>query len=109
MTTEKLYSLTMDIDELRGIARECGTSNALYRAIVAAQAGDHLDDLVIDEWAGHWPVIDANLVLTGEVVDSDSDGWRNYDDRAAIMADDAESGGWTLNDGYATPPETDDA
>ena len=85
--------------------------NEFYAAVVAAQAGESLDDCLITEWSQHWPVIDGDLNLTGEAVDSDDPHhWYNYDDLAAIFEDVARDAGWDCPDedggsGYASPPE----
>jgi hypothetical protein len=73
--------------------------------ITKDMAGEPLSALPWDEWERHWPVVDRHGLLTGEVVDSDVEGWSNYGDLAAIWIEEATAGGWTLRDGYAYPPQ----
>ena len=58
-------------------------------------------------WAGRWPVIDGDGRLTGEVTDSDGEGFLNVDDEAMIATDDARAAGWRIDteDGTAAPSE----
>jgi hypothetical protein len=56
------------------------------------------------EWNGTWPVIDRDGNITGEVVDS-VDGYLNVGDEAMIPTGEARVGGWSVKDGYATPPK----
>lgn len=59
------------------------------------------------DFTDYYPVIDADLVLTGQFVyaDGGNGDWSNYDDEAAIRNDVAREGGWKIEDGYASPPE----
>lgn len=50
-----------------------------------------------------WPRVNADGEFTGEVV-GDEPGLLNVDDIAMISRDDATTGGWTIDDGYASPP-----
>jgi len=77
--------------------------------IAAAHAGLHYNSREWrraaggGEWNGTWPVIDRDGRITGEVVDS-ADGFFNVNDEAMIPTGEAQAGGWTVDDGYATPP-----
>jgi len=71
------------------------------------EASEILDAAEAD-WASHWPMIDGNGKLTGNVVETD--GWTedhlNVGDSAAIMRDDATAAGWRIdNEGYAFEPK----
>lgn len=81
-------------------------NHALKAAVVAAQRGEPLADLLFDGWDDCWPVIDRELNLTGEFRDSGSDDWLNYDDEAAILREEAVAGGWSVDEdeGRAYPP-----
>lgn len=60
------------------------------------------------DWTNYYPVIDADVRLTGECVYADEEGRRhaNYDDQAMIDRAEAVAAGWTIDgDGFATPPE----
>lgn len=78
-----------------------------------AFAGERLDaPATVDamercDWIGYYPVIDADVRLTGEFVYADEEGRRhaNYDNQAMINRADAVAAGWTIDgDGFATPP-----
>jgi hypothetical protein len=62
------------------------------------------------DWADHWPEIDADRRLTGEIVEASDigDGGRYamFCDEGAIDADDARLAGWRVRHGDATPPPT---
>lgn len=79
-----------------------------------AFAGERLDaPATVDamercDWIGYYPVIDADVLLTGEFVYADEEGRRhaNYDNQAMINRAEAVAAGWTIDgDGFATPPE----
>jgi hypothetical protein len=55
------------------------------------------------EWHGEWPEVDGLGNLTGRVIDS-AEGFANVEDSAMIARDEARRAGWTIEDGYATPP-----
>lgn len=56
------------------------------------------------DFSGYYPVIDADLNLTGQFVYADQPGgWSNYCDDAAIYNDVARKAGWTIEDGCAHP------
>lgn len=87
-------------------------SNSYKKMLVEQYTGRPLSDLPFDNWDQHWPVIDTDLNLTGEYVDSDTPGWHNYRDLAAIWDTDAITAGWQIDtdpvtdDGYVYPKET---
>jgi hypothetical protein len=56
---------------------------------------------------GYYPVIDGDLILTGEFQYADEPGnWSNYRGEAAIDNDVARKAGWRIDDeGFAYPPE----
>ena len=59
------------------------------------------------EWQDYYPVIDADLRLTGEFAYADEENRRhaNYDNQAMIDRAEAVAAGWTIDeDGFATPP-----
>lgn len=78
--------------------------NETKRAITKRMAGRPLSELPFPEWAQHWPVINPDLTLTGETVDSDGcRNMANYRDMAMIDADAAREAGWNVEqdeDGY---------
>ena len=78
----------------------------LYAFVTRLYAGQPLSALPLDEMSQAWPVVDRDLDLTGEIVDSEVSGWWNYSDEAAIFEDEATAGGWTIDthNGYADPP-----
>jgi len=55
------------------------------------------------QWDCCWPVIDADGELTGEISEG-ADSESNVDDEAMIDTDEARAAGWTVEDGYASPP-----
>ena len=57
------------------------------------------------DWNNIWPEIDGDGNLTGRLIGSGEDGYANVDDDAMIDLDVAKASGWTIDDGYATPPE----
>lgn len=60
------------------------------------------------EWQDYYPVIDADLRLTGEFAYADEENRRhaNYDNQAMIDRAEAVAAGWTIDeDGFATPPK----
>ena len=106
---DRTITITMTRDDMRDLLEGTGSGDhALRRAVVQAQAGEPLANLLVGEWADSWPVVDRYMVLTGESRDSGCDGWYNVDDEAAILCDEARDGGWHIDDedGYACPPET---
>jgi hypothetical protein len=79
-------------------------------SILPSLTGLHLRDpaaaAAIDrvDFTGYYPVIDADLILTGQFVYADQPGgWSNYCDDAAIYNDVARRADWTIEDGYAHP------
>ena len=107
MNTQEI-AITMEAEELRELCHKI-EHNALYAAVVHALAGETLETLeeYFDEWDQNWPVINADLTLTGSYADSDTLNMVNYDDRALIDRDEAIEGGWEIDsdNGYANPPE----
>lgn len=108
----QVIALPITAETAKRLISEVGENNELYRAITAVYAGHPLSEYPIPEWSQHWPVIDADLCLTGEYVDSDVSGWHNFRDEAAIWDVDAIAAGWlsadrdlNLDDGYVYPPE----
>lgn len=82
-------------------------THELNQAVVAAQAGEPLADCLVTEWDQWWPIIDTDLKLTGQSTDSQP-GFANYNNQAMIDESDALAAGWTITDGYASPPDDDD-
>lgn len=101
--------------------RQCDEAEAAVAAALAAcpeyVAGLHSGEAVDDEevaadlarcdWTGLWPIIDGDCCLTGEVVDSSSDGYLSCDWGGMIDADVARAAGWRidLEEGTAAPSE----
>ena len=59
------------------------------------------------EWQDYYPVIDADLRLTGEFAYADEEDGRhaNYENEAMIDRQEALAAGWAIDeDGHATPP-----
>lgn len=105
---DQTVTLPITIDNARQIINLVGENNELYEAILNVYAGQPLSELPFDSWSQHWPLINPDLTLTGGWVDSDTDGWYNYNDEAAIWDDDAIAAGWQIDspdDGYASPQE----
>lgn len=92
-------------DEAKKIFYEISENNEIYIKIIEAQIGTPLSECIITEWSQHWPVIDAEFNLTGEVVTSDDPDWYNYADEAGIWEDEIHNNGWIIDGGYANPPE----
>lgn len=98
------YSLKLTRHQLATIAENVHDDEILA-LIVAAQAGEPLDDCLISEWPDHWPVINENLELTGEITDCMGPNFASYEDRAAIPRDVMRAAGWGFDElGYAAPP-----
>jgi len=103
-------TVSMSRDDWRELLANGGGPTALREAVLAAQAGEDLEDLLFDEWYCRYPVVDRDLTLTGEYADSDSEGYYNYNDEASITAEEARAGNWRIdeNGGYASPPDEDE-
>lgn len=69
----------LDEDWLANIKRLSREARGLHYESAAAK---HVLDQ--EDWAGVWPVIDSEGILTGEIVDSADDGYCNVDDMAMI-------------------------
>lgn len=71
--------------------------------------GARLDDPVFKElsddlrWDNVWPVINADMRLTGDLSDCAEDE-RLYGCDAVISVDDAREAGWEIDETHATPP-----
>ena len=98
----KHITITMEEEELKDLCHHV-EHNGLYRAVVTALGGRSLEELekYFDEWSQHYPIIDAELTLTGgwEYADAGNRDLVNYDDRAMISIEDAREGGWEIDDG----------
>lgn len=93
----------------RSIRGELGENE---EELVSRLTGLRLDDSRVQmelktcSWHTRWPVVDRNLILTGQVAESGcgEDGFVNYKDEAMIHASEARAGGWIIDsDGYARP------
>lgn len=100
------------------VARICERieDDELYGAIVAAQAGEYVEDCCIESWHQFWPVIDTDLRLTGDYTDGETRYhkgeaqrgavcYSNYNEEAMIDTEEARKAGWIIDDGesYAYP------
>jgi hypothetical protein len=103
MATTNTLTLELERETTRDVVSRV-ENHDLYRAVIAAQAGEHIDDCLIDAWSQHWPVIGTDLRLTGTAVDSEGGWWSIWNDQAAINTEEALAAGWTVADGYAFPP-----
>ena len=99
-----------EIDIQRFCEEVLGISEPTPESILPSLTGLHLRDpaatTALDrvDFTGYYPVIDADLILTGQFVYADQPGgWSNYCDDAAIYNDVARRAGWTIEDGYAHP------
>ena len=99
-----------EIDIQRFCEEVLGISEPTPESILPSLTGLHLRDpaaaAALDrvDFTGYYPVIDADLILTGQFVYADQPGgWSNYCDDAAIYNDVARGEGWTIEDGYAHP------
>ncbi len=87
-----------------------GNTNKVLVALAERAAGLHYDSpdakAILDEedWANHWPVVDADGLLTGDVVETDDcDNYLNVADMAMISDDDVRPK-QRCDDGYAHLP-----
>ena len=100
---ENTVTLTISTELVKRIVEESTREdNELYIAITEAYKGRPLSELPFEQWSQHWPVVDGNLVLTGDVVDSDTEDWLNYNDEAAIWRWTAEDADWIIDDEQCT-------
>ena len=74
-------------------------------------AGTHYTDKLANEYLDGnatdfcWPEIDAAGFFTGKII-GDEHGYANVNDQYMIKLANAKSGGWIVDDGYATPPKS---
>ncbi len=85
-------------------------SDAVERVIASLKGERLTSDRVakaFDNIDGYYPVIDGDLVLTGEFRYADQPGdWSSYRNEAAIDNEVALAAGWTIDDeGFAEPSE----
>jgi len=87
-----------------------GNANVILVALANRAAGMHYESpeakRILDEedWSDHWPVVDADGILTGDVVETaDCEGYWNVDDMAMIADDDLRPAQRkTRHEGYVT-------
>lgn len=91
------------------MANTFGNTNEPLHALAEEAVGLRYDSpeakVILDreDWANHWPVVDADGILTGDVVETDDcDGYLNVADEAMIAVEDLRPGQRSVAlDGYA--------